>query len=483
MILVVFGSLLQAAPLSYDEAIQLALKNNQTVRSANAELRAADGTVMSAKSIFDPSFTVGYGKNISTTEQFFAGFGTFNTDNIGTSWNAGVNSFLPTGTTFSLEWATNQNSTRYKLENAPVEQEANPYDTRLSLNITQPLLEGFGINYNLRNFREAKYGQTIAQQTARETREQVVSDVAKAYWRLYYQQRLEEIAKQSVQVATEEKRIVEAKVKEGQLASIEADRVEASLLLSKSNLIDAQNTRQEATEALLLLLNKPLSEKLQLSSLPVKPATQLWDMAKECAKADKNNYSIARLHMTVQLSESRLRDARHKYMPDLSATAQLSLSGWEEEFDDAIAELVSMKLPGQFIGLNLNIPLLNWGARGEVQQRKAELSKAKADLTAMNVSIHQQVRAQIRILQSAKIKSELAQANLKVAQKTLAVDRALRDAGRKLEKDVLDAIRTVEDARGQVEKSTVDYQLAMIELLRLQGNLLATAKPQAPSKE
>ena len=101
----------------------------------------------------------------------------------------------------------------------------------------------------------------------------------------------------------------------------------------------------------------------------------------------------------------------------------------------------------------------------------------------MNLSIHQQVRAQIRILQSAKIKAELAQANLKVAQKTLSVDRALRDAGRKLEKDVLDAIRTVEDARGQVEKSTVDYQLAMIELLRLQGKLLTNPKRPSPPKE
>jgi outer membrane protein TolC len=65
----------------------------------------------------------------------------------------------------------------------------------------------------------------------------------------------------------------------------------------------------------------------------------------------------------------------------------------------------------------------------------------------------------------------LAKANLDLAEATLVADRALAEVGRVIQKDLLESIRTVDDARTQVEQAKGDYQLALIELERLKGTL------------
>ena len=81
--------------------------------------------------------------------------------------------------------------------------------------------------------------------------------------------------------------------------------------------------------------------------------------------------------------------------------------------------------------------------------------------------------AQHRILTASLLKIDLAEANLKVAESTLVADRALRDAGRAIEKDVLNSANAVDEAKSQLEKALADYLLAQIELDRLTGSLQA----------
>ena len=50
-------------------------------------------------------------------------------------------------------------------------------------------------------------------------------------------------------------------------------------------------------------------------------------------------------------------------------------------------------------------------------------------------------------------------------------ERALTDAGRSVQKNVLEAMRAVDDARLNVEKAKSDYSVAIIELERLKGSL------------
>ena len=62
-------------------------------------------------------------------------------------------------------------------------------------------------------------------------------------------------------------------------------------------------------------------------------------------------------------------------------------------------------------------------------------------------------------------------ANEALEAKTLEAQRALREAGRAIQKDVLESISLLNDGKVATEKALADYQLAIIELERLKGTL------------
>ena len=460
-----------AEELSYQQALEQALQNNVQLSSAKLNVKAAQGGVLSARAIFDPQFSTSYGRTFSTSQQFFAGIGLVNTDFTGYSFSTSLQSNFPTGTNFSMSWQTDQNNNLFRLENDLIdaEQSNNPFSTQLSVTITQNLLEGHRISYNLQPLREAQQVLTIAELTNQEQRVQILSDVAKAYWNVRYQRRLESLAQRAIEIAQEEKRIVLAQVQQGNVAAVEADRVEVVVLQAKANLIDIENAKFDATEALLLLLGKPTQTEITLTSSPAPVKAISTDEKKFINAALNGNVTLQKLRRNTEIAEQRLQNARHKYLPDLQAVARYSISGWEDDFSDALDEMWNFDLPGNFIGLTLNVPIANWAERGENTQRIAELQKSQQDEKAMEQSITQQVRTQLRILRAAEMKTKLATANVKLAENNLKTDRALRDAGRNIEKDVLDAIQAVRDAKNQYERAVVDYLVAKIELDRLQG--------------
>ena len=180
------------------------------------------------------------------------------------------------------------------------------------------------------------------------------------------------------------------------MAPVEEDRVEAALLAAKSTLIDAENARAEALERLLVLMGDDMTDDFSLSSTPAAPADLTVSADFELQMVMEGNYELRRLQKELEAAESRLQDARHAMLPELSATANVSLSGWEDEFGSALNEMINRELPGRSVGVNLTVPIANWGAKGELQQRTAEVEQARVSLENQKKTLKQQVNAQLR---------------------------------------------------------------------------------------
>ncbi len=470
--MILFLSFALARDLSYEEALLLALEQNPQLHSAHADLKSAEAGLLAAQGIFDPRATMELGRSLSTNQQLFAGVGAFNTQTVGPSGSVGLQGLLPYGTSFSWNYQVSRTSSRFKLENVDSEQEFSPFDTSMRFNISQPLLEGALTGYNLRQVREAKQSIDLAELRLLEQRQNLLAEVGKSYWSLRHQELLLELARESLSIATEEARLIAAQVKEGNFADVENDRVESARLASESALIDAENSYRSATEALLLQLGLPLAAELTLTSEEPQTLNKGWDESTEVEKSLSNNPSILLARAQKEQSELRLKDAKHARLPELSLTASYTLSGWEEAYDDALSELFQRDLPGSYLGLSLNAPLGNWADKGTYEQRVADVEKSRLSLKSLEQNINQQTRLQVRTLRSTEVKLRLAQSNVDVARKTLIADRELRDAGRKIEKDVLDSIKAEEEAQAQLARARADHHQALLELARLQGALL-----------
>jgi outer membrane protein TolC len=303
-------------------------------------------------------------------------------------------------------------------------------------------------------------------------RQTVVSTVASSWWNVWYQQRLLVIAEQSLEVAREEQRVVQAQVKLGALAPVESVRVEAAVVTAESNIIQARNAVESAREGLLVLLGEAPSSPIELV-LQAPPAERAASRPADqiIAEAMQGSPEMAQLRHAAEGARQRLEEARHGQLPQLDLVGSAGLSGYETSLGSSLGEVGSGDLKRWYIGAELAVPLGNRADRGSQQAREGEVAQAEQAVVAMERSLAQQIRAQVRIRESALASMRLAEANLKLAQETLAAERALLAAGRALQRDVLEAIRNLDNTRVAVEKASMDFLLAEVELKRLQGAL------------
>ena len=462
-------SIATAEELTIEEALRLTVTQNPQLQQVDFDIKKAEYSYIAAKGIFDPKFTTTIGRNFSTNQQLMAGV-LFDLETEGPSYRFAFQSLLPTGTNISMNWNTSRTSTTFKLENSPSEQSFNPFDTKLQFNLTQPLLQGSSMMYNLRFVKEAERSVDIAKLRKQEQLLNVLTDVAKNYWNVQYQKLLLDLAIDSIEVAKEEARSIQEQVKEGNLASVELDRVEVSRLSAEVAKIDSENVYLASQESFLLLLGLDISSNLSLISQPKDLQNIEWNVETEIQKALDGNVNLQILQQNIRSAEQRSLEARHALLPDLSLVSTYTLSGWEEVFSDALSEVIERDLPGRYIGVEMSIPIANWADEGAYQQGMIDVQKAQQELRIAQDSVKQQVQAQVRTLAISQRKIALAQQNIVVAEKTLEADKILRDMGRNVEKDVLESIQAMQDARTQLAKAKLDQQQAILELARLKGD-------------
>lgn len=461
--------------LNYQEALNLALDQNPQIQDAKWSIDGAEAAVMSARALFDPTLNFSAGQNRNTRQQFFAGIGAFNSETYGPTVTIGGRTTLPTGTTLSVDWTTSRSTSLFtSQEFSEVQQEISPIDTTLTMSLSQSLLQGFKTQYNKQQLNSAIRNLDTSELSAIETIQQSLADTATAYWNLAHQQKLIDLANEALRIAKEEERLIQAKVDQGDLAPIEAVRVKAATLSAQLALVDAKNAYESSKESLLLLLGEQPNQDITLESSTPDLGTFGIDVDNsetELQKVNDRNPTLKRLRLSIQIAEENLQNAKHALLPELTGTARYSLTGWEDDFSAALDELGRQELPGSYVGVNLDVPVANWGDRGAVEQRSIDLDRARQALTNMEYSLMQQAQTQLRTLQSAEQKAELAKLNLEVAQQSLAADRALQEEGRNIEKDILASLQTAQDAQIQYERALADYVLAWVALRRLQGNV------------
>jgi outer membrane protein TolC len=462
-----------AAPLGYEDCLQRALEGNIAFQRAGLDVESADGALLAAKATFDPMLTAG-ASSFSRTGESFSQFGEVLENTRRQNWNVGLSQYIPTGTTVNLTWDWSRFQTDFTLvdNNIEIESEDPFFQPNLNVSLTQEILQGFRLANNLGGVRRAERARDAAEARLLVQRQQTLEDVARAYWNLYHQRDLVEIAQWSVDTAKEEQRVVAAKVAEGTLAASEQARVDALVVQAESALVDARIAEQTARDLLLVAIGMPLGGDVQLTSEPADPLPVAVDVDGAVAAAMERNPELQALRLMEDNSALDVVMAKHSLLPQLTANASYGQNGFEEgDGAAAVSEAFSNKLPTWTLGATLTMPLLNRADRGALDSTEATAAQMRLDRVAWERSLDQQVRAQVAQIDASKAQISLREANLRLAEETLAAQKALQDAGRVIQKDVLDAMREVENAKVLLLRARADYQVAILSLERLKGTL------------
>lgn len=456
--------------LSYAEALQRASERNPSVRNAELDLNVADGAILAARATFEPRFNLS-GTTFSSTNEGQFQFGDYNSETTGTNVSAGVEQPIATGTAFGVTYDANQQDTTFTVKNLEQEFGEPAWDTKLAFTLSQSLLQGHRLAYNLQVVRGARRARSVAEAQRQAIRESALADTARAYWGLYYAEQVEKIALQGMDAAVGQQRVIHALVTEGRLAGVEGTRMDAAVGQAERAVMEASAAADAATNALLLLLGEMPGQSIELTSPPVGPPDLTLDAEAVVEAVLSGNPDLLALKIAADAKQASVRDSRHALLPQLDATASYGLRGYDKTFSGSTAELGAATLPEWTLGARLDLPLFNFADRGALQQRIGEAARAEIDVHAMEGVLSQQARSQVRTIASARRVVELARIGVSLAEQTLAAEKANVLEGRVIQTQLTTALKDLDTARADAEKALTDYQIAVVELERLKGSL------------
>jgi outer membrane protein len=457
--------------LSLSDAIALALENNIDVEVSRYAYPLSDAALLSASAgngaglSYDPAITsnVNWGHNATIqTNAITAGGKSVNTGDTRVR-NFGVQQGFATGGTATLGF----NNTISTTNN--VNQIFYPsYTSGLSLQASQPLLQGFGFAFNRRNLRIAKNNIRMTDYQFEQQLNTTLNTVISTYWNLVSAALAVDVAQQSLALSQKLLDDNKKQLEIGTMAPLDVQQADQQVATSETNLITAQTAVEQQEVALKNLLSRNGLAAANIADVhiiptdritvpDVEPIRPVQDMV---ATALDRRPELTQLRVQLENSKINLTGTKNALLPQLNLTGNVSNPGGGGIFDttvpnidpqtglpkrDAAGNLVPRPSPdpsliggysnilrqlfgvgtvNYTVGFTLNIPLRNRAAQAAYITQDLQLRQSE-------FAIQKEINTIRMDVQNALIAVKNARARYQSATKASALAEAVLDSEQK----------------------------------------------------
>jgi outer membrane protein len=434
-----------AAPLTMDEAIQLALQKNQALKVSAFNPQIARANVLTAYGSFDPS--------LNFKRSYSEGFDPVTVRPLVTSLSKNDNYSLtldgltPWGMSYSI--GGNSNNSRGSLNSF-----ANNYDTFGGISVTQPLLRGFGFGSTLANLRIAKADRGISDAQHRQNVIDTVTGVILTYNSLSLARESLRIAKLSRQLAAQLVEQNEKRNRVGSLSDADVTQARARLATREESILFAERSAADAENVFRQLIGEtsfPI-EATGLELEPLVPASPLTvDLAADLKTAfnQRPDYHMARLGVARRQAASA--QANNLLMPRLDFVGSYGYNGFDRDFANSRQQVRDRDLRAYSVGMSVSIPLTFAEGRGRARAAKLSLRQSEADLIRLEQDIAIDVAAAAGQLHTTRQRVAATRTAFELAKQALDSEEKRFRAGTSRTLDVLQ----LQEQLASVESSQV----------------------------
>ena len=476
--------------LSLEQAIGLALSNNQDL---NVTINAAEATqfqLVSAKGIFDPLLQGAAHKTHQETPASSELSGApISVKQDTYDYSASVSQLAPWGGTFSAGTTGGRLSTNSTFFNV------NPsFNTGLQVSMTQPLLRNFGIVatkwqiWIAENQRDTAYQQVIRNvQTG-------VDAVEQAYWDLAYAYENLKVKLEAKAIAVELNRITRIKIDVGSLAPIDIVQTEVNIATADQDIINAEAAIGVAQDQLKRQLNvDPANWGAQpiIPTDPVRVDQQTFNLDSGMQTALVHRPEIVQAAYTVDSQKIRYDYWSNQVLPSLNLVGNYGTVGLGGTFfvspcnsltpppacsgpnppppvvvaDNGLGSAYHQSLnrlfPNWSVGLTVSYPILNRQAEGQKGAAKYQWESDKALLTTTELNVIVEVRNAHRVIDTAVKQIVAAAKGRELAERNLDAARKKYENGMTTGFEVSQLQTNLSDARSRELNALVIYRKAV----------------------
>lgn len=459
--------------ISIEEAILLALDNNQAFQVERLDPKIRQTFEMQERAAFDPTLSAEY----SISRESEATGETPLSKIKETDAEVEISEFLPTGTQLKLEISTDL---------------TDPYTSgdqnsiRGGISITQALLRGFGLKVNLANLRQARLDTLASQYELRGFAESLVAEVERTCWDYTLAQRRIAIFTDSLKLAEDQLWETQERIKIGKLAEVELYAAQAEVALRREALINARSNLALTRLKLQRLLNQPNNDpwdqEISITDKPIVSDVKLDDVAEHVQVALRWRPELNQTRLEIKRGDLEIVKTKNGLLPVIDLFITMGKTGYADSFRSSVRDLdgESYDIVG---GITFEYPINKRAARA--RYKRATLSRQQSEEALLNLVqlIEVDVRSGFIEINRAREQVTATAATRKLQEESLRAETEKFRVGKSTALLVARAQRDfVASQIGEIE-AVITYLKALIELYRLEGSLLERRGITAPGRE
>jgi HAE1 family hydrophobic/amphiphilic exporter-1 len=328
-------------PLTLDEAIRLALQNNNDVDSSRIDVQIAEFNLRAARGVYDPLLAGEsyYERRTTPTASTIGGAGA--SGSITQSdfrTNFGATGLSPVaGGSYSADFNTARTTSNN--QNALLNPQ---FPSSFSLTYTQPLWRGFRFDINRRNIEIAKKNLSLSDSQFRQRVIDVVNQVEQAYWDLVYSLRNLQVQIDAVKQARTQLESNQRLVAKGALAPIEIIASNTQITTFEQGVYTAQQDVTRAENTLKTLMLKERTSDIWIRSLtpvtPVEIEAPRVPLDAAVGDAIRNRLELQQLQTNAEINEINTRFYRDQTKPQVDLIANYTANGLAGTANDITRE-------------------------------------------------------------------------------------------------------------------------------------------------
>jgi outer membrane protein TolC len=457
--------------------------------SIQGTIAQSNGTLVPS---FDPAITAQLNWTHQTTPQTSVVQTGSNTLVTGTTlYNAGIQQGFASGATASLNFTNSRQSVN------SFRSGYNPYTgSGLGLNVTQPLIRGYGARLNRRFIRIALNEQRMTNMLFRQQLILTVYGVIRLYTDLVALTEDEKVKQETVTLAEKLLADVRAQVEEGTLARVEMTRANAQVFSTRQDLINATGLREEQEAIFKNVITRlgngdpevASAHIIPTDSLTIPPTDEVRPMQDLVSDAISHRPDIGQARLQIDNSKIGLDGSRNATRMQLDLVGIMQNSGlagpanplfagapdagFLGSYGGVLDQIFTRKYPTYGMGVQMTLPIHNRVAEADLARDEIQVKQSEVRLRQLENQARLEVEDALIAMRRARASYDAAVQARTLQQESLEAEQAKFEVGASTSFFVIQYESLVAQARSTEVAARSSYAKAKAALQRATATIL-----------
>jgi outer membrane protein len=454
--------------LSLADCVQRTLSNNYVIRIESYTPAISQTELVEAEAAFDAVFFLDF--SYSNLDRATASELASNQQDFRT-YEGGIRKLLPTG--MQVQTSLGQSRTYTDM----IFTTLNPsYDTMFTASFTQPLLRGFGLDYNRAGINIAQADLRISHETFLRQVQDALLNVEQVYWQLAQARRramvlAETVAQNWVTFQSMQERQAH------DATPVELNNSKSRWQSRHVEFIEAVKLVRDVEDRLKNLMNDPdfrLSEDIEI--VPTETpftAPIVLDHFAEVRTALEERNEIREARLRIEQTRIQTQRAKNETLPQLDLTFQYEVQGIGGNADSSFDNVTTNRFRSYTVGVTFAYPFGNRGPRAALRRARMRESQAVVGMQQALDVVVEEVNAAVRQLNVRYMQIEPQLVAVVAAHDNLRALQARTEAiSPTFLETELSAVEQLASTRQRLLDVITDYNSAVVQLEKAKGTLL-----------